>query len=159
MIFKQLSEQLGHLGQLLSQLTPQDYAFKSKYLSNSSIGGHTRHILELLGCAVCGYQCGLVDYQNRERDLLLEHDIDRAMMLTERLKDAVKLPDKAIKVVHDDLLVDTSYYREVVYNIEHTIHHLALIKVALVEIGVYDVGPNFGMAYSTIKYKQEKVAI
>ena len=49
--------------------------------------------------------------------------------------------------------VPTTYFREVVYNTEHAIHHLALIKVALIEMKVDLVSDNFGMAYSTIKHK------
>jgi hypothetical protein len=40
-----------------------------------------------------------------------------------------------------------------VYNTEHAIHHLALIKVALIEMQLQVIDENFGMAYSTIKYK------
>jgi hypothetical protein len=49
--------------------------------------------------------------------------------------------------------VTTTYYREVVYNTEHTIHHLALIKVAIIDMKLYIVDNDFGMAYSTIKYQ------
>ncbi len=159
MIFTQLSEQLDYLRQLLADLSQSNFTHPSKYLSNATIGGHTRHILELLGCAVNGYDIGVVDYYNRVRDLSIEQDKDQALSLLTILEYSAQRPDKLIKLSGDGLMVDTSYYREIVYNIEHAIHHLALIKVALVEMGIDNIDQNFGMAYSTIKYKQERSTI
>ena len=53
-------------------------------------------------------------------------------------------------------LVTTTFYREIVYNAEHTLHHLALIKVALREMELDIVGDDFGMAYSTLKFAATK---
>jgi hypothetical protein len=50
--------------------------------------------------------------------------------------------------------VSTNYYREVIYNLEHTIHHMALIRVGINELGNIDLPKDFGVAPSTIKYKQ-----
>lgn len=159
MIFKQLSEQLGYLRQLLYDLSPADFTRPCKYLSEATIGGHTRHILELLGCAVNGYDAGVVDYHNRTRDLSIEQDKKQALDLLTILEYTASRPDKPLQMAGEGQLVTTSYYREIVYNVEHTIHHLALIKVALVEIGIDDIDQNFGMAYSTIKYKQQRTTI
>ncbi len=42
-----------------------------------------------------------------------------------------------------------------VYNIEHCIHHQALIKVALNEMEAnHLINKNFGMAPSTIQYRE-----
>ena len=77
------------------------------------------------------------------------------------------MPDKYLKMVTEmedesaiTLPVFTTYFREIIYNTEHTIHHLALIKVALIEMQLIDlVDDSFGMAYATIKYKKEKIEI
>lgn len=158
MIFEQLSEQLNYLSDLLGGLTADQYTYRSQYLSGSSIGGHTRHILELLGCAINGYANGIVDYHNRTRDLKIETDISSALLLLHQLNSIANLPDRPMQLTGDVQPVTTFYYREIVYNIEHTIHHLALIKVSLVELEFTQVDPNFGMAYSTIRYNQDKVA-
>lgn len=50
--------------------------------------------------------------------------------------------------------IRSNYNRELLYNLEHSIHHQALIKVALHEFGNVFVNENFGVASSTIQYKK-----
>ncbi len=160
MIFIQLKQQLELLLNLLNNLDDAQYTCKISHLSNSSIGGHSRHIIELLQCAINGYSLGEIDYVNRTRDLSIEENRSIALSLIKKLQENCILPDKNITMVVDQVdgskqaAVTTSYFREVVYNTEHIIHHLALIKVALVEIKHDLVAADFGMAYSTIKYKE-----
>jgi hypothetical protein len=155
MIFIQLSEQLQSLTKLLLSLDNEQYNKKIEHLGNASIGGHTRHIIELLQCAINGYQSGEVDYVNRSRNILLETDRAFAQLTLRQLDDTVRLSDKELALITEQksLNVTTTYFREIVYNTEHTIHHLALIKVAIIEMKLKIVDNNFGMAYSTIKYK------
>lgn len=164
MIFQQLSEQLTALFRLISKLDDYQYINKIEHLGNVSIGSHTRHIIEMLLCATQGYNNDNVDYVNRNRNLLLESDKDFALFTLESLENEVNKPDKYLKMITenigdfaDNLPVFTTYFREIIYNTEHTIHHLALIKVALIEMKLNNfIDGNFGMAYSTIKYKEEK---
>ncbi len=161
MIFIQLSQQLQSLGNLILLLNEKQYIQKIEHLGNASIGSHTRHIIELLQCAVDGYYTGSVDYINRTRNLLLETDIELAYVTLQQLINNIRNDDAQLKmnVEHtgDETgqKVFTTYYREIVYNTEHTIHHLALIKVALIEMKLCIVDKNFGMTSSTIKYKME----
>jgi len=158
MIYVQLNEQLMALHTLLGKLTDHAYENKISMLGDVSIGQHTRHIIELLQCALSGYDTGLVDYQNRQRNLRYETDrlfaqaeIDGMMRFTDR-------PDRRL-VLSDHMLngdrVSTTYCREIVYNTEHIIHHLALIKVALRALNLDIVDANFGMAYATISYQAQ----
>ena len=160
MVFIQLEQQLQLLINLLSNLDDEQYTRRISHLSNASIGGHSRHIIELLQCAINGYNKGEIDYINRSRDLIIEESKSVALSLINQLQRNCKMPDKIITMVVDQVdgskmsTVTTSYFREVVYNTEHIIHHLALIKVALIEIKLDIVAAHFGMAYSTIKYKE-----
>ena len=160
MIFLQLSQQLQSLDNLLSLLDDKQYTNKIAHLGSASIGGHTRHIIELLQCAVDGYTTGEVDYVNRSRNLQLENDRHLAKAVLQKINNSVKAPDKSLALITEEMdgsiqssNVLTSYFREIVYNTEHTIHHLALIKVAIIDMKLHVVDNNFGMAYSTIKYK------
>lgn len=150
----QLQHQLQTLYNLLQNLSVQQYTYKSKYLANASIGGHTRHIIELLQCAIQGYEIGLIDYVNRERNLLLETDMQVAFSAINLAAAEVTKEDTPLGLVMDDgSTIITTYYRELLYNLEHIIHHLALIKVSLIELNVTINDENFGVAYSTIKYR------
>jgi hypothetical protein len=158
MIFIQITEQLKSLSNLLLLLNDKQYNQKSSFLGNASIGGHTRHIIELLKCATDGYHTGTVDYLNRVRDLAIETERSVAMrelnLMTEQVIQSDKQMNLVIESCEENALnyVTTTYFREIVYNAEHTIHHLALIRVALREMQLEIVDDDFGMAYSTIKY-------
>ena len=165
MIFIQMTEQLKSLTNLLLLLNDRQYNQKILFLGNATIGGHTRHIVELLKCVTDGYNMGRVDYVNRVRNLSLETDkILAAQELTIMINNVTQ-PDKHMKLVTECEegglinIVRTTYFREIVYNTEHAIHHLALIRVALREMKLDIVGDEFGMAYSTIKYfsTQDKI--
>ncbi len=160
MIFVQLSHQLGALRQLLGTISAEQYTLGINHLGNASIGAHTRHIIELLQCAMEGYYTGQIDYVNRQRDLTLEQDSEAAMAALDKLTASLHLADRTLQLYTESTVdmdatpVTTTYFREIVYNTEHTIHHLALIKVALIEMQLDNIiSPDFGMAYSTLKYR------
>lgn len=162
MLFLQLTQQLQSLQKLIHQLTNEQYTYNSKHLGNYSIASHTRHIIELLQCALKGYETNRIDYINRIRDLQLETDRFFAIDSIDQLLVNLQKEDRLLQLVtevfdgNDRNSITTTYYREIVYNTEHAIHHLALIKVALVEMNLPLVEENFGMAYSTIKYNKTK---
>ncbi len=158
MIFIQITEQLKSLSNLLLLLNDKQYNQKIEFLGDASIGGHSRHIIELLKCVTYGYNTCTVDYLHRIRDLAIETDKVFAMQELNLLADQIIKPDKQMNLVIESIeetaanYVTTTYFREIVYNAEHTIHHLALIRVALREMQLEIVNEDFGMAYSTIKY-------
>ena len=158
MIFIQMLEQLKSLNNLLLLLNDKKYNQKIAFLGNASIGSHIRHIVELLKCVTEGYKVGTVDYLNRVRNLLIENDKAFALQEINDLSEKVIQSDKQMKIAIEcnenniPNFVNSSYFREIVYNSEHAIHHLALIKVALREMKLEIVTDDFGMAYSTIKY-------
>ena len=157
MVFTQLIEQLQSLSNLLIILDDNQYTRNNRLLGNASIGGHTRHIIELLKCAVDGYYTGNVDYINRSRNLSLESERIAAMQELENLQSLIIKADRELKLAVESqgppVYVRTTFYREIVYNTEHTIHHLALIRVALREMNLDIVSDDFGVAHSTIKYR------
>ncbi len=160
MISLQLAKQLGYLQRLLLQLSDEQYLRPVQHLDQSTIGGHSRHIIEILQCVLKGYDPGRVDYIRRNRDLLLETSRETALQAIDELVNKLARPDKILSLEvaaqpeSSYREITTTYNRELVYIIEHTIHHLALIKVALVEMKLDLVSNEFGVAYSTLLYRQ-----
>ncbi len=159
MILFQLTQQLKALYDLIWSLRQEHYVHQIEHLGNASIGAHTRHIIELLQCSIHGYNTGIVNYENRFRDFELEKNKEFAMACLLQLRHDIIKPDKMVQIftvqAADEIEftpVMSSYFRELIYNTEHAIHHMALIKVALIELKINNVNEHFGMAYSTIRF-------
>ena len=154
-VFVQLSESLN-------QLTDVEYIQPSKVLFNASIGQHTRHIIELFTCLVKGYDEGFVNYEKRKRDYTIETDKNVAAALLKEIYYQLDKPNKPIILESEDLgdepeliSIPSNYYRELAYNLEHTIHHMALIRVGINDVSSVVLSDEFGVAFSTIKYRQQ----
>jgi hypothetical protein len=54
-----------------------------------------------------------------------------------------------------ELKMPTTVARELFYMLEHTVHHMAIIKMAVVNENLnIDIPENFGVANSTIQYQK-----
>lgn len=165
MIIQQLSEQLAVLKNLLVALNEEQFVQRISFLNNATIGAHTRHIIELIQCLTNGYEKGEVDYINRERNLTIEQSITVAIHELNALLNLIQHKDRKMILLAENLVneniirVSTSYFREIEYNKEHTIHHLALIRVALREMDLKIVNDSFGVAHSTLKYNSKQQTI
>jgi hypothetical protein len=144
---------------MLNQLTDDIYSKPCCEISGSSIGSHTRHIIEMFQCLIFNYESGKVNYDERERNLLVESDLKCAIDKIKELKNDFSKPDKKItlnqSVGDKEIQLDSNYYRELFYNFEHAIHHKALIKVALLKYNLSIVNGDFGVAQSTIKHRNQ----
>jgi hypothetical protein len=154
-VFVQLSESLN-------QLRDSEYTQPSKILFNATIGQHARHIIELFLCLEKGYENGVVNYEKRKRDYKIETDKNFAVQLLKDIYHRMERPNIEILLEAEDyegsvttVAIPTNYYRELAYNLEHTIHHMALIRVGINEVSSVVLPEEFGVAYSTIKHRQQ----
>ncbi|WOK05866.1 DinB family protein [Imperialibacter roseus] len=160
---------LSQLDDVIVQLKPEDYSRPVKLLNNSTIGQHVRHTLEFFICLMDGTPSGVVNYDNRRRDKMIEDDMDFARQVLRSIGDFVKShkENSALNLEADFgstdrqadreamVSIPSNYLRELVYNIEHAIHHMALIRVAINEFCSYVQLPeDFGVASSTIRSRQ-----
>jgi len=55
------------------------------------------------------------------------------------------------------IFIESNYYREIAYNLEHTIHHMALIRIGISEVSSVLLSEDFGVASSTLKHRRQCV--
>ena len=162
MILKQpIKEVFDQIADILEQLTDSQYRLPGKFLSGATIGQHVRHIIELFLCLENGYDEGLVNYEKRKRDYRIETDKKLSTYLLNEILVKMERKDKPLLLIAEDYGIElapvnikTNYYRELAYNLEHTIHHMALIRVGIAEVSSLSVPENFGVAYSTLKFRE-----
>ena len=149
------------LSATLENLSVEQYAKPCEQLFGNTIGQHVRHIIELFQCLENGYSAGLVNYEKRKRDLAIETDPVLACSQLKDIYGRLNRPNKELQLEasYDEHLTDyvqirTNYEREIAYNLEHTIHHMALIRVGVTEVSTLVVPDEFGVASSTIKYRR-----
>ncbi|CAN5813349.1 hypothetical protein BH10BAC2_BH10BAC2_20200 [soil metagenome] len=149
------------LNDSLNQLSNEQYLQPVQTLSNATIGQHVRHIIELFICLENGYQDGVINYEKRKRDYTIETNKAFAVQLLHSIVAGLGKPNKALMLEagYDDLsedvvTIETNYLREVVYNLEHTVHHMALIRVGITSFSAITLPEGYGVASSTIKYRQ-----
>ncbi len=166
-MLKQISiKQLVQLKSILNQIDDLDYAKPLSVIENSTIGKHVRHILEFYECLFNALNKNEVCYDDRKRNLILEESIRFANECITGVIEKINLIDINKRILlkskygMDELFVESSLYREITYNIEHTVHHLAIIRIAVSnQLKYISIDEGFGYADSTINYLQtQKIA-
>ncbi len=158
MLKQSIHKTLHELIDLLNQLTDQVYTTPCRELSNATIGEHTRHCIELFQCLLSQYELGVINYDKRQRDLAIQSQTEVAKTALLSLLDQLDKPNIDLVLEQDydgnHIQITTTYQRELLYNLDHCVHHQALIKVALLSSTV-QIDPNFGVARSTIAYREQ----
>ncbi len=156
---KEASGILLQLKQMIMQLEQQDYNLKLEIIEGNTVGMHVRHILEFYKSLYQGYKNGSIDYDARERNMALETsneaaiaEIDSIINWMNELED-----DCALNVLYQsqlDLILTSSLSRELGYNLEHSIHHMAILKICMnTSFPNIKLDQNFGVSHATIQYR------
>jgi hypothetical protein len=155
---------LVQLKDAIDQMNAEDFVKPSLSLSYASVGAHVRHTLEFFICLEAGFEDGVVNYDKRAHDKQIETDKTVALLTIARISAFIDEQKKDKKLFlevgyepHEEnfVTIETNYLRELTYNIEHAVHHMAIMK-----IGIREVAPNiklsadFGVAVSTVRYKE-----
>jgi hypothetical protein len=126
----------------LQKISNAVYTEKNSILNEQSIGYHTRHVLEHLLCLLDQNSSGVINYDLRRRNAIIEEDTTQALEIIDQL-----LHDLPTVTFDNDLMIEvsfadnpddyfyvkSSFERELIYNLEHTIHHNSLIMQVLNE--------------------------
>jgi len=153
---------LNQLENSLVQLTNHQYCKKSDTLSGASIGQHVRHVVEMFVCLQDGYISGVVNYEKRKRDIAIETSKETAIDIMNKINSSLLNENKSLVLEasfdensYELNNIPTNYFREIAYNLEHAIHHMALIKIGINEVSDTQLPDGYGVASSTIKYRKE----
>ena len=166
MLINITSDTFTQLRHIINELKREEYGLKLPILNQSSIGQHVRHILEFYICLSQGIESGVVDYDSRTRNMSLEDDPNYANVILDELNNIFckgNVEDTYLTNMIEfngvSIASNSSVSRELVYLIEHSIHHYAIIAIALRnEFSHIEIPSHFGVAYSTSKYKSGVLA-
>lgn len=153
---------LDQLEDMVRQISAEDFSKPSTALSTSTVGQHLRHTIEFFLCLEGGFREGVINYDKRAHDKLIESDKFIAINAIRRIREFVTATseDSLLRLdvgydrhTDDCVTIQTNYFRELTYNIEHAVHHMALIKIGIREVAGYvKLPPDFGIAVSTLRH-------
>ena len=154
--------------ELLGRLSDEGYVLKGAV---ATVGPHLRHVLDHYRCLLLGLDRGVVDYEDRPRDPLLEQNRVLAIAEARRLSAALRaLPESRVQgpvqlasyagplAEQDNGRVQSSIERELQFVLLHTVHHYALIAAEMRLRGV-PVERGFGVAPATLGYQARQEAL
>lgn len=154
---------LHQLKDIVDLLSPEEYNRPLEILGNSSIAAHNRHSIEFFQMLFNGIDTGCVCYDNRLHNKDLESNIPFIVSEINNLCCKLESQNQNLKLnlkvsypqseISTELT--TSIEREIIYNIEHLVHHMAIVKIGLkVSFPHVVINKSFGIAQSTIKYQE-----
>lgn len=158
-IFQQISY-------LIVQLSDDEYSLPLDLLSSNTVAKHIRHVLEMYDEMLNGIETGVINYDARKRNLLIEHNraytISFINDLEQRLSSIAGDSQIQLMVSYTEaassLHINTTISREFAYNIEHAIHHMAIIQICVQQLWKHiHLDKNFGVAFSTQAYLKQHV--
>lgn len=150
---------------LTLKITEEDYQKSCEMLFKSTIGQHIRHALEFYICLLKGLDNKIVNYDERKRQFDIQSQPEVAAKVIDQIINQINAVESnrtiEIKANYtsdddDEVCMHSSLYRELGFCLEHSIHHQALVKTGLKEIGcLHLVDRSFGVAASTLRDQQQ----
>ena len=132
----------------------------------SPIGAHFRHVFDHYGAFLNGLSTGVLNYDVRQRDPMVERDIAAATRTAEDIMVRLgEIPDEQLaqsiqvsaNVIEDGKSVvdwsGSTVQRELMYLLSHTVHHYAIILLLATQAGV-ELIAEFGVAPSTLAHRR-----
>lgn len=155
---------LEQLHRLAMSLSTTQYTQPLDLLGGNTIGKHYRHIIEFYQCLIKNAE--IVNYDKRLRNTDIENSPVIANAIIEEILmhlDAEKVSERQLQY-HADfsetgteaISVATSFGRELAYNIEHAVHHMAILQMVVKHyFKEIELEEGFGVAASTLRYQQQ----
>ena len=125
---------LTQLSSALESLNNEEYTMPLDIFSGASTSQHVRHILEFYLCVLDSDKQN-VNFDVRKRDLSIEQNIHIAQEKIAAISNALDSLSKDTHLLLTASLggkshtVQSSLLRELLYVVEHAVHHMAIIKM------------------------------
>lgn len=145
---------------LLISITDEQYSQSTTPPYFSSIGSHTRHILDIYQCIFNGLESGLIDFTYRERNFLQEQStnagLDYLNQITSQICSLTGADLNKEILVTDDLgegklKANSTLAAVLIQAHSHTIHHYAIIGFLVYNLGIELPDADFGYNPTTPK--------
>lgn len=160
---------LAQLEGLLQRVGPKAYQRISGAHATQSLGKHVRHVLEhyqtLLEACPASPLHTTLDYEQREREAVLENDPAQALTRVKKLQEGLAALTAApydtpltlrYPVEASELDIPTSLGRELAFLTSHNVHHMALIGLLCETLDI-PLPKDFGVHSSTLRYWERQV--
>lgn len=131
--------------------------------AESGVGCHLRHVVDHFRAFELGVQNGVIDYNQRSRLSPMEKDSETALRELEKLISGlhcVNVADLPVTIISEiccsqriNTRVDGTTTRELLFLIQHSIHHLAYAALLSRQYGI-DHDPAAGIAPATATYRR-----
>lgn len=154
-----LTRSLMAVVELLEHTDNETYLWKPPGGVSGSIGAHVRHVLDHVNALAEHPRPQVLSYDYRLRDTRIEQSrlagiaalrlaIARLDDLPEGPRDQMVTLEAMVEHGRAPVAVTTSLARELVFALQHTIHHQAIIAILLQQVGV-TAPARFGYAPAT----------
>lgn len=153
---EQFNDILVELEQIPGQLSDNVYR-------EANVGQHMRHVFDHMLAIKLAIGEGLVDYDKRDRGNEVETDRLMASQQLSLLRLWIQtedFDDRKVSVASEidcentqRMLFDSNLNREILYVINHTIHHAAHIKLLLAQYGI-NLPAHIGIAPGTASFNR-----
>ncbi|WP_339667883.1 hypothetical protein [Dasania marina] len=161
MLLNATIDALGQINTIVGLVKQQSPDMAKRLFVEQRIGTHIRHVYDHFNALQEGKRTGTVDYNQRSRNSKAETDIviseAQHKQIVAALADGTHF-SSTLKVISEidcfkteNMEIPSNYARELLYLINHAIHHVAIIKLILEHNGV-SVPSYIGLAPGTASY-------
>jgi hypothetical protein len=148
---------------LIRRLDDAAYSRENATLSLNAAGCHFRHCIDFYNCFLGALGTRRINFDLRRRDEILENNRAIAILEIERIIEGLRQLSVTDGQTRLNVILNestprapsawgrSSVMRELQSLMSHTIHHYALIALAL-RLQSFEPGAEFGVAPSTLEY-------
>ena len=132
-------------------LVESSYSKKVNLISNQSIGAHVRHVIDFYLCFIDGLSRGVINYDNRSRNIKIENDcniakesISKIIDFLSKLNSSNSNLDIKINLSVSNRSLASTVERELMHIADHAVHHGHIIQMIVKhEFPDLDLSVNF----------------